>query len=161
MKIQKVKANNHKKAFEVRAGNKTYFFPYSLLDSPPRSKDPIDSLFVDKELGNEAFTYVLKSGSEGTVHMDHVLEYNEDPKYMADLILYKLTVEAQKRIEKAAISTREICRRLETSASQLYRLLDQTNYRKSVKQLLALLYILGCEVDMTFHSIRRRRSRTA
>ena len=125
-----------------------------MLDSPPTAADPIHSVFVDKELGREAFTYFLKSGSEGTVHIDHVLEYNEDPTYMADMLLYKLTLEAQKRLEKSALSTREICRRLGTSASQLYRLLDQTNYRKSVKQLLALLYILGCEVEMTFHSTR-------
>ncbi len=35
-----------------------------------------------------------------------------------------------------------------TSASQFYRLLDQTNYKKSVAKLLALLNILGCDVDL-------------
>jgi hypothetical protein len=29
-----------------------------------------------------------------------------------------------------------------------YRLLDQTNYRKSVDQVLALLQVLDCEVDL-------------
>ena len=43
---------------------------------------------------------------------------------------------------------REIVRRLGTSAAQLYRLLDQTNYRKSVDQLLALLQVLNCDVDL-------------
>jgi hypothetical protein len=33
-------------------------------------------VFIDAELGGEAFTYVLASGREGTVHVDHVLEYN-------------------------------------------------------------------------------------
>ena len=42
----------------------------------------------------------------------------------------------------------EIVRRLGTSATQLYRLLDQTNYRKSVDQLLRLLNILECDVDL-------------
>jgi len=41
---------------------------------------------------------------------------------------------------------RAICCRLGTSATQLYHLLDQTNYRKSVDQLLNLLHALDSEV---------------
>jgi hypothetical protein len=37
---------------------------------------------------------------------------------------------------------------LGTSPAQLYRLLDQTNYAKSIDQLLALLSILDCEVEL-------------
>ena len=50
-----------------------------------------------------------------------------------------MTLEAQTRVAASPLSKREIVRRLGTSAAQLYRLLDQTNYRKSVDQLLALL----------------------
>ena len=39
--------------------------------------------------------------------------------------------------------------------SQLYRLLDQTNYRKLVDQLLSLLAALDCDVDLVV------RARTA
>jgi hypothetical protein len=46
------------------------------------------------------------------------------------------------------IFRREIIRRLGTSPAQLYRLLDQTNYRKSVDQLLRLLQVLDCDVDL-------------
>ncbi|HEX9822046.1 MAG TPA: helix-turn-helix domain-containing protein [Methylomirabilota bacterium] len=46
------------------------------------------------------------------------------------------------------LSRRELIRRLGTSATQFYRLLDQTNYRKSVDQLLSLLQILDCEVTL-------------
>ena len=31
--------------------------------------------------GREAFTYVLHSGRTGTVHVEQVLEYNQDPTY--------------------------------------------------------------------------------
>jgi len=41
---------------------------------------------------------------------------------------------------------------LRTSATQLYRLLDQTNYRKSVDQLLSLLHVLDCDVDLLVKS---------
>ena len=45
-------------------------------------------------------------------------------------------------------SKREIIRRLGTSASKFYRLIDQTNYRKSVDQMLNLLHALDCEVEL-------------
>lgn len=82
------------------------------------------------------------------VHSEQVLEYNQDPSFPRDALLYKLTIEAQKRIEKSPLSKREIIRRLDTSATQLYRLLDQTNYRKSIDQLLSLLHVLDCDVDL-------------
>ena len=63
-------------------------------------------------------------------------------------MLYKLTLEVQKRIDDSALRKREIIRRLGTSASQFYRLLDQTNYKKSLGQLLALLDVLDCDVDI-------------
>jgi len=64
------------------------------------------------------------------------------------LLLYNLTIEAQKRTASSPLSKREIIRRLGTSAAQLYRLLDQTNYRKSVDKLLKLFRVLGCEVEL-------------
>jgi predicted XRE-type DNA-binding protein len=77
-----------------------------------------------------------------------VLEYNQDPAHLRDALLYKLTLEARKRVEASPLSKREIIRRLGTSAAQLYRLMDQTNYRKSIDQLLRLLHILDCDVDL-------------
>ena len=148
MKIQSVAPNNRKKAFEVKTSRKTFQLPYSKVDPQPSVADPITQLFVDKELGREGFTYVLESGKEGTVHVEQVLEYNQDPRYLRDALLYKLTIEAQKRIEASPLSKREIIRRLGTSATQLYRLLDQKNYRKSVDQLLSLLHVLDCDVDL-------------
>ena len=148
MKIRKVKQNNRKKAFEVSTRSKTYLFPYAKLALEPSSADTVREVYVDKELGNEAFTYVLDSGKEDTVHMDHVLEYNQDPTYLRDVLLYKLTIEAQERVAASPLSKREIIRRLGTSAAQFYRLLDQTNYRKSVGQLLSLLQVLDCEIDL-------------
>jgi hypothetical protein len=148
MKIQSVTHNNRKRAFQVKASKKLFQLPYSKVDPQPDTADPIARVFVDTELGGEGFTYVLESGKEGTVHSEQVLEYNQDPHYLRDALLYKLTIEAQKRVEASALSKREIIRRLETSATQLYRLLDQANYRKSVDQLLSLLHVLDCDVDL-------------
>lgn len=148
MKIKKVTLNNRKKSFEVTTRSENYQFPYARLEVPPSRENPITRVYVDRELGNEAFTYELESGDEGTVHLDHVLEYNRDPRYMRDQLLYQLTLAAQKQVEASPLSKREIIRRLGTSPSQFYRLLDQTNYKKSIDQLMALLHILDCEVDL-------------
>lgn len=152
MKIRSVKYNNRKKAFEIKTSTRTLQFPYSKLELQPGAGDPIERVYVDKELASEGFTYVLKSGKGGTVHIDQVLEYNQDPGYLRDVILYKLTVEAQKRLEKSALSKREIIRRLGTSATQFYRLLDHKNYQTSVDQLLSLLHVLDCDVDLVIRA---------
>lgn len=103
---------------------------------------------VDKELGGEAVTCVLESGAEGTIHIDSALEYNQDPSYLAELLNHKLTVEARRRLEGSGLSRREVARRLSTSVPQLYRLLDPSYSRKSLNQLVALLHVLDCEVDV-------------
>jgi hypothetical protein len=148
MKLRSVKANNRRKAFEITAAAKRLVFPFTKLEVPPTADDPIASVHIDQELGREGFTYVLKSGREGTVHVEHVLEYNQDPDHLRDLLLYRLTLEAQKRVARTRLAKREIIRRLGTSPTQLYRLLDQTNYRKSVDQMLRLLQVLDCDVQL-------------
>lgn len=148
MKIRSVKANNRRKVFEVTAAKKRLLFPFARLEVRPTPSDPIAKVFVDQELGAEGLTYVLQSGREGTVHIEDVLEYNQDPDYLRDLLLYRLTLEAQKAVAATPLAKREIIRRLGTSPAQLYRLLDQTNYRKSVDQLLRLLQALDRDVEL-------------
>ena len=147
MKINTIRPNNHKKAFEVQTDSKMYLFPYAKLDIQPSQENRIKVVYVDAELGNEAFTYELESGDEGTVHIDHVLDYNRDPRYVRDMMLYKLTLAVQERVQESGLSKRELIRRLGTSPAQFYRLLDQTNTRKTIDQLMVLLDILDYEVD--------------
>ncbi len=155
MKIRSVSHNNRRKAFRVTTGSRAYWFPYAKLDLAPSVDDGIVRVLVDEDLGREGFTYVLESGREGTVHVDQVREYNQDPSYLRDLLLYKLTIEAQKRVAESRLSKREIIRRMGTSPAQFYRILDQTNYRKSVDQVLSLLSVLECDVDLV---VRARRA---
>ena len=161
MKIRAVVGNNRKKVFEVKTSTRTLVFPYAKADPRPTANDPLERVFVDRELDREGFTYVLTSAREGTVHVEQVLAYNQDPGYLRDALLYKLTIEAQKRIQASPLSRREIIRRLGTSATQLYRLLDQTYYRKTIDQLLSLLHVLDCDVDLVVRGHRARPSRAA
>ena len=155
MKIRSVKANNRRRVFEVRVGAGVLPFPYSKAEPAPGLDERVVRVAVDEELAREAFGFELGSGRSGAVHVEQVLEYNQDPSYMRDLLLYKLTLEAQARVAESPLSKREIVRRLGTSAAQLYRLLDQTNDGKSIDQMLNLLRVLDCEVDLVV------RARTA
>ena len=148
MKIQTVEANNRKKAFELRTVRDTFVYPYAKLDLPPTGDNRVVAVFPDPDTGREAFTYRLESGAEDTIHLDAVLEYHQDPAYLNEVLLHRLTVEARKAIEQSELAKREVVRRLGTSASQLYRLLDPSHTSKSVGQLLALLHLLGREVNI-------------
>ena len=149
MKIRKVAADNRRREFRiVDYSGATYVFPFAKAEPQPDSSDKVVDVYVDRELANEAFTYVLESGDEGSVHLDQVREYSEDPTYLRDLLIYQLTIEAKQRVEACGLSRRELARRLKTSVPQLYRLLDTTNTRKSMNQLVSLLQILDCSVDL-------------
>jgi len=52
------------------------------------------------------------------------------------------------RVGRAGLSRRELARRLGTSVPQLYRLLDPANTRKSLGQLVSLLHLLDCDVQL-------------
>jgi hypothetical protein len=158
VKLKKVIANNRKHVFEVHTQRQTWVFPYAKAEPSPSPNDRIVEVYVDPELGREGFTYQLESGAEGSVPFDAVLEYNEDPSYMAELTLYRLTLEAKERFDASALSAREVARLLDTSPAQLYRLLDPTNYAKSVKQLISLLYVLGAQVELEVRSRPRRHA---
>jgi len=149
MKICSVSINNRRKEFSIvtRSGA-AYNYPYAEADPQPEPENRIEEVFVDKELSNEAITYILNSGDDGSIHVEQILEYNEDPNYMAELLTYKLTLEARKSIETCGLSRRQVAKRLKTSVPQLYRLLDQANSRKSINQLVTLLHVLNCKVDL-------------
>jgi transcriptional regulator with XRE-family HTH domain len=66
-------------------------------------------------------------------------------------------VAARERLRTAGLSRREICRRLGTSASQLYRLIDARNGRTSMRQLVTLLHVLGCDVSLKVSERGARR----
>lgn len=154
MKIRTVRPDNRKHLFEVRTWRGLYRFPYAKARPEPSACDPLTELFVDPELASEGFTYRLESGQEGSILVDQVLDYNQDPSYMRDMLLYQLTLEAQRCLEASPLSKREVIRRLGTSPAQFYRLLDQTNYRKSVDKVLQLLQVLDCDVEFVVHTAK-------
>jgi len=160
VKLSKVTVNTRKRQLELTTRNgETHPFPFSRLDPRPSTKDPIVRAWVDPEVAREGVTYSLASGLEGTVLIDHALDYNRDPVYLTELLIHRLTLDAVDRMKKSELSVRELARLLRTSAPQIYRLLDPANATKSVTQLLSLLQALDCDVEVIVKP-RRRRART-
>jgi hypothetical protein len=153
MKISEVTAENRKKAFMIRTAKAEYLFPYTKLRVAPSVDDPIEEVFADAELGKEAFCYRLRSGAEDTVHLDEVREFAQDPEYLQELLLHTLTIEARRGLEESGLGKRQVSRLLGTSPTQLYRLLDPANQKKSVGQMLALLHLVDRDVSLV---VKRR-----
>jgi hypothetical protein len=79
VKIRKVEANNRKSEFRVVTyAGVSYVFPYVRAESKPESTNSVEEVAVDRELASEAFTHVLESGDEGSVHLDQVLDCSID-----------------------------------------------------------------------------------
>lgn len=152
MKILRVGANHRRRVFEVVTPRGEYTYPFARLETQPRVGRRVAEVFVDEDLAGEAFTYRLDTGDTDSVHIEQVLDYNRDPEYLKELLLYRLSLEARKGVSESGVSKRQLARKLGTSPSQLYRLLDPTNTRKSVGQMLALLHLLGREVELVVHA---------
>ena len=150
--IDSVMANNHKKAFEVNTAEGSWDMPYWALPLRPSRETPVASVQVDEEMARMGFTFTLTDGSEDSIHLDSVLDFNRDPDYLRDILLFQLTTRVLEELETTPMSRREIIRRLETSPSQFYRLIDPTNYRKSIDQMVRLLGVLGCSVTLEIAS---------
>ena len=146
-KIEAVSVNRRKKAFEFHVGSDVLVYSFSRADPPPSTQDPVLSVEVYDIFGGE-IRYTLASGRMGVVHLEEVLHDNGDPDHHRRLLLNQLTMEARNRIWIGSRSKREIIRRLGTSASQPSRLLDPSNERKSLDRMVALLYVLDCELEI-------------
>jgi hypothetical protein len=153
VKIRSVESDPRRKAFLVTTRRGVHEFPWAALEVKPSPRDPVVDVAPDPELGREGFTYHLASGAEGTVHVDHVLRQCRDPDYEREELLQTLTIAALDAIKSSGRTKRGLARQLGTSLSQLARLLDVTNTKKSVDEMLRLLAALGRRVELRIRPV--------
>lgn len=153
MKVNRVFANNHKKVFVVETKQGVYEFPYSELKKRPTLKDPVVEVYADPEIGRQGFTFQLRSGIEETILLDEVLFLNRDPEILRKHLLFQLSCDAQKLLLLSGLTKRILARRMGVKPAQLYRLLDQTFYRKTLDQMLRLLSALGHDVEVRVRKV--------
>jgi len=154
VKVRTVRPDARRRAFLVATSRGEFEFPWTEVEPVPTPADPVAAVAPDPELGGEGFTYRLASGAEGTVHVDHLLRFAGDPDYCRRELLYDLTNEARAALAASARGKRSLARQLATSPSQLARLLDPANGRKSVDQMVRLLSALGRSVEVRVRSSR-------
>lgn len=148
VKIDAVEIDNRRAELRIHEAGKVWLFPYAKLRLKPEPDNPIIEAFPDPEMGYECFTYFLASGDTDSIHLDNVKALNRDPDTMVDWMLYKLTDEALDSIEESGMGIRQLARMMDTSPAQIYRLLETTNYSKSIGQMIRLLYLLGKDVRL-------------
>lgn len=156
-RIRSVRSDPRRHSFAVATARGVFEFPWSELDAIPSVADPVVEAGPDPELGNEGFSYRLRSGAEGTVHLDHVLRFVREPDFQRRELLYALTNEARDALSLSGRTRRGLARQLGTSAAQVHRLLDPANSRKSVDQMVRLLAALGRRVELRVRDVDQWR----
>jgi hypothetical protein len=147
-KIKQAAFSNRKRSISVAIGSATLELPFSKLEVSPNADNPAIGIKIDRDLGGRGVLCQLKDGKELAIPIEAFLEFNRDPEYMREIEIYKLTSRAIDLVKSSGMSKRAICRRMGTSLSQLSRLLDPTNYQKTIDQMLKLLTILGARIDI-------------
>ncbi len=147
-KIKSVSFNNRTHTITIQTSLGTLDIPYSKLMLKPSQGNSIVEAYVDKELAQRCITYILKDGQEDSLPIEAFWEYNRDPDYMREIELYKLTIKAIDLVASSNLSKRFICRQMGTSLSQLSRLLDVKNHKKTIDQMLRLITILGADFEI-------------
>lgn len=153
MKITSLTQNSRKRCFILKIGSREYEFSFSYLAVKPSARNPIRSLTIDKDTGKQSFSYKLKDGRGDTVLAEQVLHVNQDPEVLRKELLYKLTYEIQELIAARKLTKRSVARLLNIHPAQLYRLLDQKFYGKTIDQMIRVFAALGETVEITHKSV--------
>ena len=149
-KIINLIPNYRKKVLEatLALGKKVnhYDLPFSTFKGLKiGTKNPFAVLTIEKELNSQSASFVLKDGSKGDFPADFVL-YHCDPGYDWSPI-NQLKKTLKDRLREANISVRVLANALETSASQVERLLEIGKASKQLIQLSKAAEIAGYQLE--------------
>ena len=105
------------------------------------------SITIEKDLAEQGATFVLEDGTRGDFPADFVLYYS-DPTYRWSPI-NQLKRELKNKIAHAKLSLRVLADALNTSPSQVVRLLEESRGSKQFMQLSKLAQIAGYDIEIT------------
>ncbi len=150
MKFKSVRFNNRKKVF-----NLTY--TSGLEVECPYSALAIDKKVIeagpDPEVGYHSFYLKLENGEIDYVPFDQPLHIVKNPDYLRSEAISKMTHEVKDMYEEKNISKREIARRMNTSVTQINRLLDINNFDKNLSRLIQMAAVLGYEFELSLKKV--------
>lgn len=146
-KFKHVEFDNKKRVFHIEyTSGLKIDCPYSAL----KIKGKVTDAAPDAEAGGHSFYFVLEGGKKDYVPYDQPLHIAQVPEFAKQQALYEMTKVVNEFIRKDQISKRELARRLNTSLSQLARLLDTTNYKKELSRLIEIAALLNYEFKWEF-----------
>jgi len=151
-KFKEIKPNYRRNVLEIvllegrRA--KKYNLPFAVFQNKAiGSKNRFASITIDQELGNQAASFVLEDGSKGDFPADLVLYYC-DPSYDWSPI-NQLKRALKDKLGGSRLSVRVLADALNTSPSQVVRLLQENRVSKQIAQLFRLAELAGYQVEFT------------
>ncbi|HTN71841.1 MAG TPA: hypothetical protein VMO00_12230 [Methylomirabilota bacterium] len=156
--LKKIVPNYKKRVLEVtlREGRKakTYNVPFAALgNNKIHSKNRFASIEIDRELGNQAASFVLEDGTKGDFPADFVL-YHCDPTYDWSPI-NQLKRALKDSVGTSRLSVRVIADALNTSPSQVVRLLQENKASKQLLQLFQLADLAGYRIEI---NLRKKKA---
>ena len=110
-----------------------------------KAHSPKDRRVIDQTLGDQAASFVLENGTRGDFPADFVL-YHCDPTYDWSPI-NQLKRALKDKIGTAKLSVRVLADALNTSPSQVVRLLQEDKISKQLLQLFRLAELAGYQVE--------------
>jgi len=153
-----IEPNYRKSVLEItlQEGRKLsrYSLPFSAVKgSRISARNRIVSIDIDEELGRQGATFVTADGTSGDLPADFVLYYC-DPTYDWSPI-NQLKRALRDKLSASRLSVRVLADALNTSPSQVVRLLEENRGSRQLLQLIKLAELAGYEV--TF-ALRRKRA---
>ena len=152
-KFKEITPNYKKNTLEIvlQEGrkSKSYSLPFAVLKCRKKigKSNRITLLLIDKELANQSVSYELEDGSHGDFPADFVLYYC-DPTYNWSPI-NQLKRALKDKVQASNLSIRVLADALNTSPSQVVRLLELDHGSKQMLQLLQLAELAGYHIEFT------------
>ena len=148
--FKEIKPNYRKRVLEIvlQEGRTTkkYNLAFAVLGKMKvHSKNRFASIVIDRELGGQAASFVLEDGTGGDFPADLVL-YHCDPTYDWSPI-NQLKKALKDKLGSSQLSVRVIADALNTSPSQVVRLLEENKISKQLLQLFRLAELAGYKVE--------------
>lgn len=149
-KIKKVIPNYRKKVLEItlfeKGKSSVFFLPFSVFNKHKiDSKNKFKILKIDQELGGSSVSFILENGQTGDFPSDFVLYYC-DPSYDWSPIA-QLKKNIKEEIQAAHLSLRLLAKALNTSPTQIIRILDSPKSTIQMIQLMKLAHFAGMELQ--------------
>ena len=151
-KFKELKPNYRKSVLAITLQDgkkiKSYILPFAVFrDVKITSRNRFTSITIDRELGDQAVSFVLEDGSKGEFPADFVLYYCDPTYHWSPLNQLKNAL--KNKISASKLSVRVIADALDTSPSQVVRLLQENKASKQIVQLIRLAELAGYQIEFS------------